>query len=168
VFHLSLNSKVLVNLPKKGIIVSHTGDYPYVYHVAKTYRDANGHPTNKKRSIGKLDKATGKLIPNNAYYEIYGEFPEIEISETAGEIHEVGLTFLTNWVFSSLGINNMLTNTFGEIKTEFLQLIVSYMLKEGNVMSYLDDFYERSLCKRFISDKLASRIFASISSVELH
>jgi len=34
------------------------------------------------------------------------------------------------------------------------------------VMSYLDEFCERSLCKRSISDKLASRIFASISNSE--
>jgi len=162
---LSLNNKVLVGLPSKGIVVARTGDYPYVYHVTKTYRNEKGCPTNSKRSIGKLDKATGKLIPNNTYYEFYGDHHEVARFVTAGEIHEAGVMFLTHWMFSRLGIDRMLSCSFDNDKGEAIQLIASYMLREGNVMNYLDDFCERSLCGRIISGKMASRIFAGIDNI---
>ena len=68
---MSLCSKLQVKLPEKGIIVVKSGKYPYVYHVDATYRNERGVPTNKKRSIGKLDNHSGMLIPNKTYYEIY-------------------------------------------------------------------------------------------------
>jgi transposase len=163
---MALNSRVQVDLPAEGIIVTHSGKYPYVFHVTETYRDMNGRPTNKKRSIGKLDNTTGKLIPNNAYYEFYGDLQDKTPVEATGDIREAGVPFLVNWVFTSLGINNMLAEAFGKNKADTLQTIASYLLVEGNVMSYLDDFCERSLCKNFISDKSASLLFANISSSE--
>jgi transposase len=163
---MALNSNVLVDLPNKGLIVAHSGKYPYVYHVTETYRDSAGHPTNKRRSIGKLDKGTGKLIPNNAYYEIYGVQEESSLPVSAGEIHEAGVTFLAARVFSSLGIDIMLNDVFGADRSGALTTVAAYMLLEGNVMSYIEDFCERSLCGRHISDKTASRLFASVTSPE--
>jgi transposase len=164
---VSLNSKVLVPLPTKGIIVAKNGKYPYVYHVTKTFRNDKGQPTNTRRSIGKLDKTSGKLIPNNTFYEFYGEH-SVSVPPT-GEINairEVGIPFLVNWIFSFLGVDTMLLEALGASKAFAATVIASYMLAEGNVMSYLDDFCERSLCKNNVSDKTASRLFASITHIE--
>jgi hypothetical protein len=40
---MPLNSNVLVDLPNKGVIVAHSGKYPYVYQVTEAYRDPGGH-----------------------------------------------------------------------------------------------------------------------------
>jgi transposase len=163
--YMALNSRIQVPLPSKGIIVSRVGEYPYVYHVIKTYRNDKGQPTNQRRSIGKLDKKTGKLIPNDTYYEFYGE----SRSDTAADIHEIreaGVPFLVTWIFHKLGIDLMLEEVFGAGRANAMSTVAAYMLKEGNVMSYLDDFCERSLCKVSVSDKAASRLFKSITHAD--
>jgi transposase len=161
---VSLNSKIQVPLPEKGVIVAKAGNYPYVYRVVETFRDEKGQPSNKKRSIGKLDSSTGQLIPNAAYYEYYGQDEFGHSQWDGGRIYEVGVPFLTGWIFSSLGISQILVTSLGNEEAESAATVAAYMLAEGNVMSYLDDFCERSLLKNHISDKSASRLFASISS----
>ena len=39
----------------------------YVYKYVRYYRNAEGKPRNKAKSIGKYDEATGKVIPNSNY-----------------------------------------------------------------------------------------------------
>jgi hypothetical protein len=162
---MGLNSKVQVPLPVKGIIVAKSGKYPYVYHVLETFRNHKGQPTNTKRSIGKLDKDTGQLIPNNAYYEFYGEKPASSI-ESADEIREAGIPFMTNWIFASLGVDKILEESLGKGKAHMAAIVAAYMLSEGNVMSYLEPFCEHSLFYGSMSERAASKLFASIGNIE--
>ena len=75
-----------VEMPSKGVSInkSRTGT-AYVYHIGKGYRNQYGKPTSKKALIGKLDPATGKLIPNDRYYELYPDQP-IETIQQPAEI----------------------------------------------------------------------------------
>ena len=69
---MALNSRVKVPMPEKGVIVARRkGDAPRVYHVIRSYRNEKGQPTNERKLIGKLDEASGMLVPNDAYYEFY-------------------------------------------------------------------------------------------------
>ena len=61
-----LSRRTLVPVPTTGVITRHTGTYPTVYHVDATFRNAKGQPTNTRTSIGRLDQATGLLVPNDA------------------------------------------------------------------------------------------------------
>ena len=81
---MALNSRVKVPLPEKGVIVARRkGDAPRVYHVIRSYRNEKGQPTNERKLIGKLDEASGMLVPNDAYYEFYDAAAAVE--ELPGE-----------------------------------------------------------------------------------
>jgi hypothetical protein len=66
---VALSGRIKVPLPGRGIIVSRNPKRPYVYKVLRTYRNAKGQPTNDCRSIGRLDAASGLLVPNDYYWE---------------------------------------------------------------------------------------------------
>ena len=118
---MSLCPKLQVKLPEKGVIVAKSGKYPYVYHVDATYRNERGIPTNKKRSIGKLDNESGMLIPNKTYYEIYEdqreEVVKSNVNETIisyGTVCTIGIIAVVKAVFEQLGIASILTSIIGE------------------------------------------------------
>jgi len=48
----------------------------YVYYTVRAYRNSHGKPTSDEVSIGKKDGATGNLIPNNRYFEIFHPHPQ--------------------------------------------------------------------------------------------
>lgn len=170
---MSLCSKLQVKLPEKGIIVSGTGKYPYVYHVDATYRNERGVPTNKKRSIGKLDNNSGMLIPNKTYYEIYEGQAEVvtnpsagEIEASYGEVRSIGIFAIISAILENLGIAKILTLIVGENRYQMLTTVVAYMLSEGNVMQYIDDFCDNNLFCKGITDVDVSKLFASLSNAE--
>ena len=43
----------------------------YVYYTVRAYRNNRGQPTSDEVAIGKKDMATGKLIPNMNYYDMF-------------------------------------------------------------------------------------------------
>jgi len=170
---MSLCSKLQVKLPEKGIIVVKSGKYPYVYHVDATYRNERGVPTNKKRSIGKLDNHSGMLIPNKTYYEIYEGQAEVIIEPSAnesmvsyGEVRTIGIFAVVNAIFDKLGLARILTSIVGQKRYQLILTVAAYMLSEGNVMQYIDDFCENNLFGKGISDWETSKLFASLSNAE--
>ena len=66
---MSLCEKVKVPLPESGITTRRSGKHSYVYKVTKSYRNAKGQPTSDRISIGRLDAASGMLVPN--YWALY-------------------------------------------------------------------------------------------------
>ena len=121
-------------LPDSGLIIRRSGKYQYVYKVLSTYRAENGQPTNTRRAIGKLDIDSGMLIPNDAYWEYYGDRP-IEAEATAPEptpsfesVHSVGASFLVGRILESLGITDILRNVFGKVKAMAILTAAMYMV----------------------------------------
>jgi transposase len=168
---MALCPKFQVELPKMGIIVAKSGKYPYVYHVDATFRNKKGIPDHKKRSIGKLDKVTGNLIPNKTYYEIYEPEKEIiihnpETEPSLGEVKSIGVLSVVITILNHLGIEKILTDIVGETRYQMIKIIVAYMLAEGNVMQYIDDFCDNNLFDNGLNDVLVSRLFASLTNAE--
>lgn len=168
---MALCPKFQVELPKMGIIVAKSGKYPYVYHVDVTFRNKKGIPDHKKRSIGKLDKVTGNLIPNKTYYEIYEPEKEIiihnpETEPSLGEVKSIGVLSVVITILNHLGIEKILTDIVGETRYQMIKIIVAYMLAEGNVMQYIDDFCDNNLFDNGLNDVLVSRLFASLTNAE--
>lgn len=62
---------IKVPLPKKGIVKEKRNNIVYVFYVLETYRNNKGQPTNKRVSIGRLDKESGMLIPNNTFFKYF-------------------------------------------------------------------------------------------------
>ena len=59
-----MKSRQLVDLPTKRIRYKNgSNGTKYVYYTVRSYRNAQGKPTSDEKSIGKLDEATGQLIP---------------------------------------------------------------------------------------------------------
>jgi len=167
---MALCSKYQVKLPEKGIIAKKGRKYPYVYHVDSYYRKAKGTPSHKKRSIGKYDAQTGMLIPNQNYYEIYGSQNETKKEEETeikcGEIREIGVVCVVEGVFEKLGVRKILRTIIGENRYEKIKTIVTYMLCEGNVMQYIDDFCENTVYNKGMTDREVSLFFASLTNNE--
>jgi hypothetical protein len=112
-----------------------------VFHVLGTCRYSKGQPTNKRKSIGKLDKDAGLLIPNNAYYEFYGErasHVDVRTPRDDGTVYEIGVPFLSRGILSSLGVREILESSLIPSGSARVSGIAAYMPAEGNVMSRLE------------------------------
>lgn len=156
---------VLVEVPQEpNIQILKAGknrEYKYVYHVIRSYRNKAGKPTCDRKSLGRYDEESGKLIPNAYYYERYGTNDGNE-ERSADDVLDTGLCAVVDYVMSSLGVSHML-NSIPGINRKHIATIVSYMLQEGNVMVHLEDFCSRSLVPVKLDNKRASETFYSLS-----
>ena len=67
---MSLAKQERVDIPPHCVRVPN-GKNIYIHYTIRAFRNEKGQPTNERVSIGKLDVETGKLIPNNRYYELF-------------------------------------------------------------------------------------------------
>ena len=132
---MALDRNVQVELPKHGIAYKKVSGKTYVYYVTAAYRNDKGKPTCDRTSIGRLDEETGKLIPNRNYYEIYLKKP---MPVNTG-IQDCGVADVAQKVFRKLGVTKLIQKYFPENEREMLTA-AQYMLSEGNVMSYIDEY----------------------------
>ena len=161
-----LDGKKMVELPAKGVQVYAKGKYRYAYKVTRAYRNAKGRPTCDRRSIGRVDDESGMLIPNLAYYEFYGEPAGGSGPGGESRVLDAGVSCTVDKVLGGLGIKRMLDDAFGARRASLLLTVVAYMLCEGNTMSYLDDFCERSLVDAALDDRRSSELFSSLTHQE--
>lgn len=160
---MALNSRIQVDLPKKGTIVRKSGRHRYVYLVTKTYRNAKGQPTNDRVSIGRLDESSGKLIPNDAYYELCGDGTSVEMLPSFDSVRSVGAAFLFESVYSSLGVPAMLEGAFGKPLGRSIELAAIYMACRGNVMEHVADWCETCLVSgETLTSQSTSTLFSNI------
>ena len=104
-----MKKQTLVDLPKKRITYKKgPNGTKYVYYTIRSYRNAQGKPTSDEKSIGKLDEATGKLIPNRNYYEL---FPQ-ERPDAPEKILSTGYFKVFLEVAETIGLTQALTKSF--------------------------------------------------------
>lgn len=133
-----MKEKTLVDLPKKRITYKKgPGGTKYVYYTLRSYRNAKGKPTSDEKSIGKLDEATGKLIPNRNYYEL---FPE-ERLDAPDKILSTGYFKVFLQLAHSISLTQALAKSFSK-EYETLLGIAAYMMAHGNVMMDYRDWAE--------------------------
>ncbi|MDR2367769.1 MAG: hypothetical protein LBF58_06635 [Deltaproteobacteria bacterium] len=149
---MTLNPKVQVPVPAKGVVVRRSGAYPAVYKVLRSYRNGKGQPTNDRVNIGKLDLTTNKLIPNARYWEYYGtsqqnpNFPQAggasqenpAILPASDSIRSFGAEFLFGRVMASLGLGEILNECLGA--PEPIQTVALYMAARGNDLEGFPDY----------------------------
>ena len=163
---MALSSKVQVPMPNSGITIRSSGKYYYVYKVLKAFRNDKGQPTNIRKAIGRLDKSTGMLIPNNAYYEYYSD-ATINTLPSFDSIRSIGATFLVGQVLNNLKVTQILTDILGQIKAQSVLTAAIYMVCRGNIFARILDWCENyTLCEATLSDQKASSLFASITHDE--
>jgi transposase len=160
---MALNSKVQVPMPSNGIIIRSSGKYHYVYKVLKTFRNDKGQPSNIRTTIGRLDKSTGMLIPNDTYYEHYSD-ATVETFPAFDSVRSVGATFLVGQVLKKLKITKILTDILGQAKARSVLTAAIYMVCRGNIFARIMDWCEGyTLCETALSTQMASSLFASIT-----
>jgi len=161
---MALDSTVKVALPERGIAYKTVSGKTYVYYVTATYRNEKGQPTCERSSIGRLDEESGLLIPNRNYYEIY---LKTSVPTTTGISH-CGVHHAFEEIAKKLGVARLLKLYFPENYKEMLT-IAQYMLSEGNVMYYLEDYTQehQTALNECVGSAKSSRLFASLRQEDM-
>lgn len=161
---MALDKSVLVEIPEHGVAYKKVSGKTYVYYVTATYRNEKGQPTCDRSSIGRLDEETGKLIPNRNYYEIYLKKPMPEKKA----VYNYGVYDVFNKICTKIGVTKLLKRYFPENYEEILTM-AQYMLTEGNVMYYIDDYTEEhsTPIKGILNNEKCSKVFSSIRQEDI-
>jgi transposase len=138
---MALYKNQQVPLPERGIVKYKSQDTTYAYHITRIYRNEKGKPTNDRVSIGKIDKVTGMLIPNRNYYEIYASSDDQAKSIEIESIKSFGVTYALDGLLNEMGLVEIMKKKFDKQSDQIIAL-AEYMLCEGNVMSYYEDWYD--------------------------
>jgi len=160
--------RLLVDIPDdEGVHTKTAGakGEKYVYKYTKYFRNADGHPRNRAKSIGKYDPSSGKMIPNSSYYEIY----HLDPSMPEVFVWDYGYSYLVNKVCISCGLLDCLKKAFGGHVTDIIAM-AAYMIREGSAMDGLDDWLQRNYFQdldHLITSQAASRIFASLTPSQM-
>jgi len=134
---MSIQKKVLVDIPDdKGVHIKIAGakNEKYVYKHVQYFREADGTPRNKSKAIGKLDTVSGRMYPNDNYFEMY----RIDASLPDISVYEYGYTYLVFKVCRDIGLMECLTHAFKEQAMEIV-IMAAYILREGSVMDSIDE-----------------------------
>lgn len=138
----------------------------YIYLYTKSFRNEAGQSRHHSTLIGLYDPATGRMHPNDHYYELL----DVPNDMTDGEIYNVGYAAVVEACFEDLGMLDTLEKAFGTTRAKELRSIAAYMVKEGCVMSYVDDFTEKEFFASFdrvLTSQQVSDLFESITESEM-
>jgi transposase len=169
-----------VPIPEKKITYKTASNgTTYVYYTLRAYRNKYGNPTSDEVAIGKKDPSTGMLIPNRRYFELFESSVEIFDNKALcgkrtpvfpDRVASYGNTYSLLEIAESTGLRSLLEECFPE---KWQQILVTsfYMLCEGNVMMYLDDWFDETdipfqlleTDEERMDDQQCSRLFASLS-----
>ncbi len=162
-----LNNNIKVKMPDKKTVTRKRNETLYIYYRTRAYRNEKGQPTNDTVLIGKKDIATGMLIPNKKYYEIYDTEPPITTAQKEcllpKRILDYGNNYLLDYILESQSVLDVLKSSFPNIHNEIITL-AKYMICEGSVFYYCEDWCEKTYTKflKKISSQKASEICKKI------
>jgi transposase len=161
---MTLNPAIKVDLPK-GVVIY--GKNNYVYHTLRSYRNESGEPRNDRVVIGRLDSESGRLIPNNRYWEIYGAIDDAEAIIEYESDRAVGASFLVGHLLRVLGLSEVLDASLGVERSKVVQTAALYMLARNNVFDHVRVFCEGyTFNEAPLTSQTASKLFSSITHDE--
>ncbi|MDR2380740.1 MAG: transposase, partial [Bifidobacteriaceae bacterium] len=165
---MALSARTKVAPPAHGTVTRRAGSRRYVYKVVRSYRNDKGQPTNTRRMIGRLDEDTGLLVPNDAYWELYGEKAVgVEQLPAPDSVRSVGAAYAVGGVLERLGAADAVRAALGGERARLALAVACYMARRGNVMDGLPDWCETSTPRgEVIEPAQASHLFSSITHPE--
>jgi transposase len=131
-----------VDMPEKNVSKSTIKGKVYVYHIGKGYRNAKGQPASDRPLIGRYNDATGRLIPNDKYFEIY-DLPPQAAAMGIDSIQNFGDFYIMEHVVKELKLAALLNRVFGSRSDEII-LMAMYMALNGNVLSHCKEWCEET------------------------
>lgn len=167
VSEMSFKPGLRLALPESGIIVRKSGKYRYVYKVLSTFRTVTGQPTNTRKLIGKVDSESGMLIPNEAYWELFGAENSPPSFATYESVRSIGATFLVKSILFGLGVFEILEKVFGNSKASSILTAAIYMVCRGNIFERVQNWCEGYTLNEIpLSAGGATILFSSVSHDE--
>ena len=160
---MALDYEKKVPIPPHTVKVPN-GEKIYIQYVVRAYRDEKGKPNNQRVSIGKLDPESGLMIPNNRYYELF----EGEMSHPMPSIvRSSGSYSVFHGLAKEMGMERIVKKVFPD-RWESIMSVAQYMLCEGNVMYYLDDWLEEHITYSHgaLSSVKMGKLFSSITETD--
>ena len=160
----------LVNIPdsRTYIQINKKTGVAYVYLYTDFYRNSDGKTRNKSRSIGiRTSAEENKMHPNDNYYHLCSTTDE----SVESEVLNVGFTSVVQSCFDELGLSEILICIFGSRFYARLRTICAYIVKDGCVMSYIDDFTDKEFftsLNEVMSSQIVSDVFASITMEQMY
>lgn len=166
---MSILQNMLVDIPDgNGVHTKIAGakGERYVYKYTHYFRNAEGKPRNRAILIGKVDSTTGKMKPNNNYFEIFKVTPNIPDAT----VWDYGYSYLALKCSNDMGLTSCLNEIFG---IQAMDIIVSaaYIIREGSTMDAIDDWLDRTLIpgySKHLNSQNTSKLFESISPSKTH
>lgn len=159
--------KYLVPIPDdKGVHIKSAGakGEKYVYKYVEFFRNSEGQPRNKARSIGKLSSESGMMIPNSNYFDIYKVAPSLPDVV----VWDYGYTWLFHKVCSDIGMFEIFHTVFGPKASE-IAAMEAFIIRKGNIMVHMAEWQGRNYfpnVERSITLPEAGRLFCSIAPEE--
>lgn len=160
---MSRAQKQLVAVPDDiGIVAKSAGarGEKYVYKQARYFRNTEGKPRNSAVIIGKLEPESGKMYPNDNYFELYNVNPQF----ACVVVKDYGYTYLVLKCARDIGLYQCLESSFGENAMDIL-VMAAYIIRMGNAMDGIDDWQVRNYFPdygRTLNSQLTSRIFSML------
>jgi len=158
------SEKYQIDLPvEKGIHIKTAGrnKEKFVYKYLEHYRDELGKKKHRSILIGKFHAETGKMSPNDNYFNLYPVNPfTFSLSSKS-----YGFVYLVFEVAKKLNLLACLSEVFGKEKSEELIAIAAYIISEGNVMDGIDDWQQDNYlpdAKMRLTSQSTSRTFSKI------
>jgi transposase len=167
-------------MPSKKVSYKKKNQYVYVYYTKRAYRNKHGKPTSEEISIGKLDKKSNKLIPNDNYFTIYqdrrfllSQLPTKSITITEPEkvtIHQIRSCAIPVTLFEvakQIKLLDVLVKCF-PADWEVLLTVVFYIVDHSSTMMHIGDWHDETKIDlvEYIDDFMCSKLFASITAEE--
>lgn len=167
-------------MPTKKVSKKKKNQHIYVYYTTRAYRNKNGKPTSDEISIGKFDKKSKMLIPNDNYFEIYKDrkflLSQLPVqSTTISEPEKVSIYEIKNCaieltlleVAKQSQLLDVLSISF-PAKWEEILTVASYIVDQSSTMMYIEDWFEENKINLVsnIDDLMCSKLFASITAEE--
>jgi transposase len=173
----------LVALPTKKVILKKIKTSIYVYYNVCSFRNKKGQPSSVQVSIGRLDKSTGKLYPNQRYFDYFPDNKPDYLptqarkiaKETIFDSEQQSITFadygevaVLKEIARQTGLLEILKKCF-PTKWKRMLVVAFYMISRGNVMSYINYWFDATHVgfSNPMSDVDCSRLFESITESEM-
>ena len=155
-----------------SIVPCKVGKHTYLYE-SVSYRDENGEPRNKRKSIGKIDQATGLPVYKAEYLErMAAEGRPIETVQAPAAftvddickstIRDYGAFYLFQEMAERMGLITVMQKAFPGCWEEVFNL-AAYLISTGDPFAYCEDwlatteaFAVGSMTSQRISELLAS------------
>ena len=160
---MPLCSKIQVDLPETGIVIGRSGTRATVYKVIRPRREKGSGP--ERISIGKLDPATGRLIPNDNYFKHYGDpEPRLEVLGDNDSFPSVGWEFVFVRVFRELGLDGILEDCLRWTPWPSVMTAALHLFTRGYSFDRVSDFCEEYTLRGVkLTEESAARLYDAIT-----